>query len=126
MIRGTYNTQVQPPAPFVLVSLRDALGLEQSLTIPAQIDTAADRTVVPLSAVTSLGLSPIDERTFVGFGGTLQRVPLFLLSLAIHTFPASVVQVIAHPDEPWVLLGRDVLNAYRLLLDGPNLVLELE
>jgi hypothetical protein len=29
-------------------------------------------------------------------------------------------------DEPWVLLGRDVLNSHRLVLDGPQLILELD
>ena len=29
------------------------------------------------------------------------------------------------PPAPFVLLGRDVLNHFRVLLDGPNLVLEM-
>jgi hypothetical protein len=33
--------------------------------------------------------------------------------------------VVASSGEPWVLLGRDVLNAHRLLLDGPHLTLEI-
>ena len=30
---------------------------------------------------------------------------------------------VASPLEPYVLLGRDVLNHFRITLDGPNLVL---
>jgi hypothetical protein len=33
--------------------------------------------------------------------------------------------VLASPSEQWVLLGRDVLNAHRLLLDCPSLGLEM-
>jgi hypothetical protein len=33
--------------------------------------------------------------------------------------------VLASHDEPYALLGRDVLNRFTILLDGPNLVLEV-
>jgi hypothetical protein len=36
------------------------------------------------------------------------------------------VEAFASREEPHVLLGRDVLNHFRVLLDGPNLVLEME
>ncbi len=125
MIRGAYNVQINPPAPFVLITLTDPLVGDRQVNLPAQIDTAADRTVVPLSAMESLGLEPIDEIVICGFGGTLQRVPLYLVTFTLHTYQSVVVRVLAHPDEPWVLLGRDILNGYRLLLDGPNLILEI-
>jgi hypothetical protein len=44
----------------------------------------------------------------------------------IRSFPPMTVEVLAHPAEPFILLGRDVLNHYRILLDGPKLALEIE
>jgi hypothetical protein len=38
--------------------------------------------------------------------------------------PQKVV-LIAHAEEPFILLGRDVLNQHRLLLDGPGLAFEI-
>jgi len=35
------------------------------------------------------------------------------------------VKVLASDEEPYALLGRDVLNRFTILLDGPNLALEL-
>jgi hypothetical protein len=35
------------------------------------------------------------------------------------------VEVLA-ADEPYVLLGRDILNRYRVVLDGPKQKLEIE
>ncbi len=35
------------------------------------------------------------------------------------------LRVIADRDEPYVLLGRDVLNHFRVELDGPNLIVEI-
>jgi hypothetical protein len=37
-----------------------------------------------------------------------------------------LVKVLASLEEPYVLLGRDVLNHFRITLDGPNLVLDIE
>lgn len=51
---------------------------------------------------------------------------VFVVSLAILTLPARNLRVVAHPDEPWILLGRDAMNSHRLLLDGPNLALEID
>ena len=66
MIRYTYNAQVQPPAPFVYLTLRNPADGSEVQNVAAQID-----------------------------------------------------------NEPWVLLGRDVVNAHRLVLDGPQFTLEI-
>ncbi len=94
--------------------------------IPAQLDTAADRTLVPLPILETLGLKPIDDILIGGVGGNEETMPVFAVSLAMFTLPTRTLAVVAHPDEPWILLGRDVLNSYRLLLDGPKLALEID
>jgi hypothetical protein len=40
----------------------------------------------------------------------------------VENLPA---QIDAYVEEPFVLLGRDVLNGHRLLLDGPGLTHEI-
>jgi hypothetical protein len=47
MIRYRYVTHLQPPAPFVNVTVRCPTTGTSVKDIPAQIDPAADRTVVP-------------------------------------------------------------------------------
>jgi hypothetical protein len=49
----------------------------------------------------------------------------FLVQLGLRQSTPRVIRVVASRDEPYVLLGRDVLNGYRLLLDGPRLRLEI-
>jgi hypothetical protein len=59
MMRYTYNRQVEPPAPFVHVSL-NCLETGNSLdNLPALVDTAADRTVIPGGLVGRLALVPL-------------------------------------------------------------------
>lgn len=126
MARYSYATEFHPPAPFVQVTLRNPTTGEQRQGIPAQLDTAADRTLLPEAVALSLHLNRIGETLIGGFGGTVTVVPLYGVLLGVHTFPPRLIEVLAHPEEQWVLLGRDVLNQLRSLLDGPATALEIE
>ena len=81
---------------------------------------------VPLSnMVGTLSLPQFGTLTIGGVSGVQQTMPTYLLNMAIHNLPALTLEAVASPGESWVLLGRDVLNTYRLLLDGPQLALEI-
>lgn len=125
MVRYTYARQCAPPAPFVHVALRRPDGAAEAKDLPAQLDTAADRTVIPSSLVEALSLAPMGDVLVAGFGGNITTLPTFLLTLEIRQLPALTVKVVASPHEPYVLLGRDVLNQFRIVLDGPQLALEI-
>jgi hypothetical protein len=84
MIRYAYNRQVEPPAPFVHVSLRCADTGQAVSNLPAQIDTAADRTVIPGYLVERLGLVPLDELPVAGFGAQVFLIPTYYVELTIR------------------------------------------
>jgi predicted aspartyl protease len=123
--RYRYNQQVSPPAPFVHVTLRHPVRSEAVSDLPAQLDTAADFTVVPLSLIEELGLVPFDAVPVLGFGGTLTNVPTFLVRLSLRGQEPVALEVLGSAGEPHILLGRDILNRHRFVLDGPRLVLEM-
>ena len=124
MTRYRYNQQVSPPAPFIYVSLQTADGDKAISDLPAQLDTAADRTVVPLQLTEELGLVALDSMPAIGFGGIVLNVPTFLMRLSLRGEDPVALEVFASRDEPHILLGRDILNRYRFVLDGPGLILE--
>jgi predicted aspartyl protease len=126
MIRYSYNQQVTPPAPFVHVTLQPPESTAAVSDLPALLDTAADITVIPAHVAEDLHLIPLDDMPIGGFDGRVTWVSTFLVQLGIRQFPPRVIRVVASRDEPYVLLGRDVVNGYRLLLDGPQLRLEIE
>lgn len=125
MIRYGYNTQFTPAAPLVHVALRSPDGTRQVAGLPAQLDTASDRTVVPLDVVQQLGLVQMDQITVVGIGGSTLSIPTFLVQVEIRQLQPLLVEVAASSGEPMVLLGRDVLNLFKIVLDGPQLKLEM-
>jgi predicted aspartyl protease len=93
--------------------------------LPAQLDTAADLTVVPLAIVKQLGLLPFDSMPVRGFGGSITNVSTFLVRLGVRGKDLVAIEVLGSAQEPHILLGRDVLNRYRIVLDGPRCILEM-
>ncbi len=126
MIRFRYVSQLNPPAPFVAVTLRNPVTGAERRDVPAQVDCAADRTLLPDALVQDLGLPQIGATPIGGVGGIIVTMPSYPVQIAIDNLPAHTLEVVASAGESWVLLGRDLLNALRLLLDGPRLVLEID
>lgn len=126
MIRYRYAQQLNPPAPFVNVSLRCPTTGRRAADLPAQLDTAADRTVLPGRVVEALALVEDGRSLFQGFAGEVIELPLFLVEVHVHDFSPILIRATLGAKEPHILLGRDVLNAHRILLDGPQLALEIE
>ena len=85
MIRYAYNSQLQPPAPFALVTLRHPLTGAEVRDVPAQVDTAADRTLLPLPIVQALGLPAIGSIPVGGVGGTVATMTLYPVLIGVHT-----------------------------------------
>lgn len=126
MIRYRYSHQLSPPAPFVKVTLRCPATGNRTDDLPAQLDLAADRTVLPGSVVAGLGLVEDGRALFQGFAGEVIELPVFLVEIQVHDFAPMLIRSALGEKEPYILLGRDVLNAHRILLDGPQLAVEIE
>ena len=93
--------------------------------MPAQVDSAADRTVIPGRLVAELGLLPFDELPVGGFGGQVFVLKTYRVELTVKGLQAFLIEVFAHDEERVVLLGRDVLNRYNIGLLGPTQKLEI-
>jgi hypothetical protein len=125
MIRYRY-AELIPPAPMLNVTVRCPFRGIELIQLAALVDTAADRTILPEKVVARLGLVEIDRLDFLGFGSRLMQLPAFAIDLAVHDLPAVRLKAALGEDEPFILLGRDLLNTLRILLDGPAGALELQ
>lgn len=121
MIRYNYNRQCTPPATFVHVLLRCPVTSKDTGELPAQLDTAAHRTVIPWHGAEELVLVPIREIRIASFSGQITSVPTFLIQVTIRQLRPINLEVLASRGEPYVLLGRDILNLHHVILDGPKL-----
>jgi Aspartyl protease len=109
-----------PAAPVARVSLRHPDSGASIADVPMLIDSGADATLLPKSVVASLGLKGTGERyQLVAFDGTTiesEAVHAVLVFLN-KTFRGRFLQV----ESEVGVIGRNVLNRLRLLLDGPAL-----
>lgn len=119
----SYNDEIfSPPAPVVSVKLRSPESGATREEILLLIDSGADVTLLPKSAVDSLGIVTFATYELIGFDGTRStaaavRADLLLLN---KTFRGQFL--VAHQEVG--ILGRDILNSVSLLLDGPRLMWE--
>ena len=113
-----------PPAPVALVDIRDQATGKTVAHVPMLMDTGADVTLVPQAALDHLQLAPTGEATYelAGFGGETCQLAAVQLDLVFcrKTFRGQFLPI----DEPWGILGRNVLNAVYLRLSGPKLLWE--
>ncbi|MEX2186630.1 MAG: retropepsin-like aspartic protease [Pirellulales bacterium] len=94
--------------------------------VPALMDTGADRTIIPSAIAEGLQLRKGREVELGGIGGTTIVMASYYVTIRIHDLPPIECEVFATLGERHALLGRDVLNHFRVLLDGPRGVLEIE
>jgi hypothetical protein len=113
-----YDDRYAPAAPVAMVRLQHPDRGESIVDIPMLIDSGADATLLPKSSVMALGLIGTGEKyRLEAFDGTtneseaVQAVLVFLNK----TFRGRFLQV----ESEVGVIGRNVLNRVRLLLDGP-------
>jgi len=121
MMTFPYDENHDPAAPVCQINLSVAsTGL--SVSLPAIIDTGADATIVPLGYLRQIGARRVFEAGLRSQWGERRRVYLYLIDLRLGEFTLPGVYVVGDDRGDEVVLGRDVLNRLRLLLDGPKRV----
>lgn len=114
------TTYFDPPAPLARVILRCPETGATCPDVPMLIDSGSDVTILPRSAIESLGLAVVPEKRYelVGFDDNIAVVAvadldvIFLGRTFRGRFPLH--------DREWGILGRNVLNELVLLFDGPG------
>jgi predicted aspartyl protease len=107
-----------PPAPVAFVVLRNPATGVVLPDVPMLIDTGADATVLPASAVKKIGVkieadSDFEVQVFDGETKRLQLAKLELFFLD-KKFAGEYLLI----DRPIGILGRNILNNLRLVFDG--------
>ena len=109
-----------PPAPIARVIVRVPDREQRIGDVPMLIDTGADAALLPRSAAASLGLEGTGERyKLVGFDGTVSESEAVLATVNILRWSFRGRYLLTDSDVG--VIGRDILNHLRLILDGPAL-----
>ena len=117
----SYSPRVSPPGPFLFVRVSPS-ETSAPIGVHAILDTGADNSALPASAVEQLRLPQVDAGMVGGIDGHMSLEPLFAVFVSIEAGPPEEVEVHSFPM-PFAVLGHDILNQYHITLDGPNLTL---
>jgi len=113
-----YLTTYYPPMPVLQVRLGYPGESLRLGPLPAIVDTGADGTLVPQSLVDELGAPFIDDVRVRSHWGEWRNVQLFTVDVGIGSLCLPAVEVVGDPGQE-IVLGRNILNQLKLLLDGP-------
>lgn len=120
-----YSSAYQPPAPVVEIAIASpAEGLRVGL-LPAFVDSGADGTIVPSRYLDEINAPVTVEMSIRSQWGERRRVLLYLVDVQIGDITLPGAQVVGDQMADEVILGRDVLNKLRVLLDGPARTIEI-
>lgn len=114
-----YSSEFDPSAPVLAVQITGVVHSRPRVTLPALLDTGSDFTAVPASLVSRLKLYAVRPILLEDFSGETREEFLYGVSLGYANQPAREMQVMV-TGLPFVILGRDWLEDYYLLLNGPE------
>jgi len=123
VVKHRYSLEHSPPAPSMTVRVSKPLS-NRSLELQAKLDTGADMTVLPQRAISELGLIPASRVSVTSFEGREFSRYTYFVNIWFNGFGCRIVEVIGARRRD-ALLGRDILNKIKLVLDGKNLSFEL-
>lgn len=113
-----------PPAPMLLVKVSNPIVPNKSTERKALIDSGASRTAIPDELIEELELVQVREIPVGGYKEEgEQKHNTFFVDVEFDGYSFPFVEAVGVKRSN-VLLGRDVLNQIKLVLDGKNLSFE--
>ena len=120
-----YSRNVYPPAPTVEVTFVAAAENLRVGPLPVFVDTGADGTIVPISYLNEIRAPTTTEMSIRSQWGERHRVLLYLVDVRIGGVTLPGIEVVGDEVSDEIVLGRDVLNRLRMLLNGPEETTEI-
>jgi predicted aspartyl protease len=114
-----------PPAPVMEVSLSIPSTHSVILKSLALLDSGADITVIPERIIQQLQLRYVDEITVSGYDGIPKQTFIYSVKLTFNGLGDFIVRAIASSND-YILVGRDILNKWSLLLEGRKEIFKIK
>lgn len=114
-----YDLSYDPPAPILTAVLTGVVHRRPQVRLPALIDTGSDLTAIPGTAVKHLRLYAVGRLQVEDINAQVTATDIYTVRLVITDQAVREMEVV-QTEQPFVILGRDWLEHYYLLLNGPE------
>ncbi len=113
-----YLTTYYPPIPTLEIMLAyPDEGLKFG-PFTAIIDTGADGSMIPQTILDDMNVPFSDEARIRSHWGEWRHVQTFMVDIGIGTIRLPAIEVVGDEEGNEIIIGRNVLNKLRLLLEG--------
>jgi len=124
-VKFSYSQDYFPSAP--VIEIRLAVPEEGFATGPltAFVDSGADATLIPARFLKSLSIQVDDRRFLRSQWGEARVVDIFSLDIGIGDLRLPAMEIVSDELGNEVIIGKNVLNLLRVVLNGPTQTTEL-
>ncbi len=119
MSRTGYTSAYFPPAPMLDVVFVAQPEGTRTAVVAGFVDTGADASIVPLYLLDQIGARYVTEHRVRSHFGEVRKVHSYLVDVVVDDITLPGIEVVGDTVDE-TLIGRDVLNRLRLVLDGPR------
>jgi predicted aspartyl protease len=124
-MRVPFSHALYPPAPALEVRLLNPVSGQRTSYQHAILDTGSDTTVVPIDLLDFLEVKSFRQQRVLGLWGGEAMVDLYYVNFEISGSLFTRIEAIGSDTESEILIGRNLSNQLRLLLDGPDQTVKL-
>lgn len=112
-----YDSDYTPAMPVVEIRARRRVG-QLPVTLQAIVDTGADATMIPLTALRQLNARKGRTSWLSGAAGGRYEVDLYTIAVQVGDHRPQYVDVVGSDRLGEVIIGRDVLNQFIVTLNA--------
>lgn len=120
MIPIPYLDACYPEIPVLEVYLSYPAAASSLGPFVAIVDTGADGTLIPQKLLDQIETPVVDTVRIRSHWGEWRRVMVFTVDMGFENLRLPAVDVVGDVTGTDIILGRNVLNRLKLLLDGPE------
>ena len=121
-----YDASYAPPAPIIELAFSSPVTDRSTPNLRAFVDSGADATIAPKSLLEDIQATFADDAYLRSQWGERRRVRLYVVDVSIGEWTLPGVTVVGDERSSELIVGRDVLNRLRVLLDGPALHVDVQ
>lgn len=120
MIEGEYSHIYNPPVPVVEIEVEDLFQSKKEKNIKCVLDTGSSMTIIPSQTREELQLSAINIMKIKDWEGNEKEVPIYHAKVWLGNDYFNVDLLESKKNENIGVIGRDILNKWIALLNGPK------